>query len=365
MPKLLHLELGRNRLGGTMQVYYLHRSLVQQGADSMIVTPKGSALHDLCRESGLPHIAVSYSGEIDLTILPKLIRVIHSHKPDVVHIHSRRGADTWGSIAARICRVKKIILARRVDDPLSRGPLNWYRYGPGCDVVVAVSKGIVKALTEGNVAPSKIRQVYSAIESDRYQSDANPSQVRSELGLAHNSAVIGVIAQLIPRKGHRYLLEAFHRIKESYPDSQLLFLGEGESEAKLRSVAESSGFKNDVIFAGYRDDIGRCLRAMTLLAHPATMEGFANVAMQAMAAGIPVVSADVGGMSESVRDGVSGILVPPRDPGRLAEAVISLLDNPSLQRKLGQSGRSIVEQEFTVSRMVTETIKIYRDLLPQ
>ena len=104
---------------------------------------------------------------------------------------------------------------------------------------------------------------------------------------------------------------------------------------------------------------------MTLLAHPATMEGFANVAMQAMAAGVPVVSADVGGMSESVRDGVSGILVPPRDPGRLAEAVISLLDNPALQRKLGQSGRSIVEQEFTVSRMVTETIKIYRDLLPQ
>lgn len=362
-PRTLHMELGRRRLGGTMQVYYLTRELHRAGAECLLVTPAGSPLHQLASADGVPCAPIRYAGDVDALSVITLWRLIRRFKPDIVHIHSRRGADIWGALAARIAGNCKVILARRVDDPIAPGPLNRLRYGALCDRVVAVSQGIVKALVAGGVPLGKIRQVYSAIEADKYQSDEAPEVMRAELGLPAQGPVLGVIAQLIPRKGHRFLIDALPLIQSKHPATSLLFLGVGESEADLRRQVEELGLGESVVFAGYRDDVGRVLRAMTVLVHPATMEGFANVAMQAQAAQIPVVTADVGGMPESVAHGETGLVVPPQDPKALAEAITTLLDDPVMRARMGAAGKARVESRFTVTAMVTRTIEIYRELI--
>lgn len=364
-PRTLHLELGRRRLGGTMQVFYLTRALHQSGNACLLVSPKGSPLATLAQDAGVPCEPINYAGDVDALSLWRLYRIIKRFKPDIVHIHSRRGADIWGALAARLAGNCKVILARRVDDPIAPGWLNRWRYGRLCDRVVAVSQGIVRALVAGGVTAGKIRQVYSAIEADKYQSDVSPDVIRKELSLAENGPVLGVIAQLIPRKGHRFLIDALPAILERHPTTQCLFLGVGESEAELRAQIAARGLTEQVIFAGYRDDVGRVLKAMTLLIHPATMEGFANVAMQAMAAQIPVITADVGGMPESVAHGETGLVIPPQDPEQLAQAVITLLDDPARCADMGTAGKARVESRFTVDAMVSGTREIYRELMAQ
>jgi len=362
-PRTLHVELGRHRLGGTMQVYYLTRELHRVGAPCLLVTPLGSPLHGLAEADGVPCAPIQYAGDVDVLSTFKLWRIIREFKPEIVHIHSRRGADIWGAIAARLAGNCKVILARRVDDPVKHTWLNRLRYGPLCDRVVAVSQGIVRAVVKGGVPEGKIRQVYSAIEAHKYQADDAVADVRTELGLKVDAPVLGVIAQLIPRKGHRFLIDALPLIHAQHPTTQLLFLGEGESKADLQAQVTRMGLDDFVIFAGYRDDVGRVLRAMTLLIHPATMEGFANVAMQAQAAQIPVVTADVGGMPESVAHEETGLVVEPESASALATAISGLLADPHRCQRMGAAGKARVESLFTVDSMVQKTLAIYRELL--
>jgi glycosyltransferase involved in cell wall biosynthesis len=205
--------------------------------------------------------------------------------------------------------------------------------------------------------------VYSAIDFRAYQSALDVAAARARLDLPPGVPVLVVIAQLIPRKGHRFLLQALPTVLAKHPGARVLFVGEGAEDAALHAEVARGGLEGCVRFLGYRNDIGDILRACDVLVHPATMEGFANVAMQAMASGIPVVSSAVGGMPESVRDGVTGLLVPPCDPPALAEALLRLLDDPALRARLGEQGRGIVEQEFNTDAMVEGNLRVYRELL--
>lgn len=361
--KTLHIELGARRLGGSMQAFYLLRELKRRGYRAAFVCAQGGPLHRMAEEAGIQVYPIRFGGDFDLTLIPKLRRIIREYRPDLIHIHSRKGADTLGALAARLAGKAKVIIARRVDDPLRRNVFNRLRFGPLCDQVVAVSKGIVAELVKGGVDPGKISQVYSAIQAQDYQKPADPARVRAGLGLAPSGRVVVVISQLIKRKGHRFLFAAAPQILAAHPDTQFLILGEGELHDELQRQVRELGIERQVIFAGYRNDIGEILNVVDVLVHPATMEGFANVAMQAMAAEVPVVSSAVGGMPESVRDGVSGILVPPGDPQALAAAVNRLLGDEELRRRLGRQGKGIVESEFTVEAMVEGNLRVYRKLL--
>ena len=153
------------------------------------------------------------------------------------------------------------------------------------------------------------------------------------------------------------------QVLQAFPQTQLLFLGEGALEENLRARVSDLGLTERVVFAGYRDDVGRVLQAIDILIHPATMEGFANVAMQAGAAEKPVITTDVGGMPESVADKETGLVVPPQNPNALAEAIISLLADPTRSRAMGAAGKQRVESRFTIEAMVSGTLAIYQQLL--
>lgn len=361
--RVLHIELGARRLGGSMQAFYLLREMTRRGYATALVCAQGSPLHQMAAQEGIAVFPVSFFGDADPTLIVKIFRIVRAFAPDLIHIHSRKGADTFGALAARLASKARIIIARRVDDPIKRNLFNRLRFGWLCDRVVAVSKGIVAELVRSGVDPARISQVYSAIQASDYQVAADVGALKDEFGIPRQAKVMAVISQLIKRKGHRYLFAAAPEILAAYPQTVFLILGEGALREALEAQANALGIAGNVVFAGYRNDIGRMLSMVDILVHPATMEGFANVAMQAMAAEVPVVSSAVGGMPESVRDGISGFLVPPCDPAALAGAVKQLLGDEALCRALGAAGRQIVESEFTIEAMVEGNLSVYRQLL--
>lgn len=357
------MEIGSRRLGGTMQAFYLLREMTRRGYQTALVCAEGGPLHQMAVAEGIAVYPIRFAGDVDVRLLFKLARIIRAFRPDLIHIHSRKGADTFGALAARLVSDAKVIISRRVDDPLKPSLFNRLRFGPLCDHIVAVSKGIVAELVKGGVDAGKVSQVYSAIEAADYQVAADPLAVKAEFGIPAQARVVAVISQLIKRKGHRFLFAAAPQILAAHPETVFFILGEGELHDELVQLAKELGIAERVVFAGYRNDVGRLLTMVDVLVHPATMEGFANVAMQAMAAAVPVVSSAVGGMPESVRDGISGILVPPGEPGAIAAEVNRLLGDAALSAQLGTQGQQIVEREFTIQAMVEGNLGVYRRLL--
>ncbi|MGQ0529547.1 MAG: glycosyltransferase family 4 protein [Panacagrimonas sp.] len=355
--KILHVETGLHLYGGAQQVAFLLRGLQQRGVHNILVCPPGAAIGEHFRGSEVSVIEVPCSGDADLGFIWRLRRVLRQQQPDLVHLHSRRGADVLGALAAKLARVP-CVLSRRVDNPESRG---WTRIKyPLHARVIAISQGIADVLAQQGVPAHKLRVVRSSLDPAPWQQPASRDAFCAEFGLPAQRVLIGVVAQLIERKGHGVLFEALRGLRHKN-SVQLVIFGQGPLQGRLRAEAANLGVP--VHFAGFRKDLPRWLGALDLLVHPALMEGLGVSLLQASAAGVPIIASRAGGMPEAVADGHSGVLVTPGDASALRAALERLIGDPDLRQRLGAQGRARVEREFSVEQMVDGNLAVYRELL--
>ncbi|MDT8367432.1 MAG: glycosyltransferase family 4 protein [bacterium] len=358
--RILHVETGMNLYGGALQVSYLLRGLSgHPDVHNVLVCPKGSAIAGAASDSVDTLYAVPAGGDLDLAFLVRMVSILRRERPDIVHLHSRRGADVLGGVAARVTGTR-CLLTRRVDNPesgLAVG-LKYRLY----DRVITISEGIREVLASEGVPPGKITCVPSAVDPDRYTGPWDKSTFQEQFDLPSDGPVCGVIAQLIDRKGHRFLIKAIPEILDTVPDATFLFFGKGPEEAELKELCRESGVVGKVRFVGFREDLDDYLGCLDLVIHPALMEGLGVSLLQAAAAGVPIVGTRVGGIPEAVVDGVNGVLVEPGDPVSLARAVVRILTDRDLAAGLGVGGRKLVQDRFSVEAMVKGNLAVYREM---
>lgn len=358
--KILHIEMGRHLYGGAKQVDYLLEGLQQRGVENALACPRGAAIGTAMSAKNLPVFYTRRAGDLSLPLRAEFYTIIKEFGPDIVHLHSRRGADTFGALAARKAGVP-VVLSRRVDNREARLwvaiKYRWY------DRIITISEGIKQVLVDEGVAANRIRCVRSAISASDYQQPATNDVFRETFAISRQGPVIGVIAQLIHRKGHRHLIAALPEIVSEHPDTTVIFFGKGSSESALRQSLSNKNLQDRVIFAGFRDDIARWIGCLDLIVHPADLEGLGISLIQAAAAGVPIVASRTGGIPEIVRESVNGRLTSTGDPRALATAVIELLADTELRHKFGAAGRALVEAEFSVDAMVEGNLAVYRTLL--
>lgn len=357
--KILHVEAGKHLYGGARQVLYIVEGLAARGVDNLLACPAGSEMSRQ-QPAGARVLPMKMGGDGDIGLAVRLARLIRAERPDLVHLHSRRGADTWGGLAAKLAGVP-CVLSRRVDNPESRWAvaLKYRLY----DHVITISEGIRQVLLSEGLAPQKVSCVRSAVDAAPYLPPVDRAAFRAEFGLPPDALVAGVVAQLIPRKGHRYLLSALPGLLERHPDLQVLIFGQGPLEAELRAEVESRNLAAAVRFTGFRHDLPRWLGGLNMLIHPADMEGLGVSLLQASAAGVPIVTSRAGGLPEAVQDGVTGILCPPGDVAALAAAIDRLAGDAALRARFGAAGRARILAEFSIDAMVDGNLAIYRQVL--
>jgi glycosyltransferase involved in cell wall biosynthesis len=357
--KVLHVEAGRHYYGGARQVVYLLEGLRARGVENLLACPSGSAI----ARAAAPYAKVlelPMRGDTDLALAWRLRRHMRASRPDLVHLHSRRGADLWGGVAARLLGIP-CVLSRRVDNPEAPG---WvalkYRL---FDHVITISEGIRAVLLGAGLSPERVNCVRSAVDATPYLAPVEASTFRREFGLPADALVVGVVAQLIPRKGHRYMLQALPPLLDQFPNLHLLFFGQGPLAPALAESCAAPPLAGRVHLLGFREDLPRWLGGLDLLVHPAEMEGLGVSLLQAAAAGVPVIASRAGGLPEAVADGVSGLLVPVGDAQALGAALASLLADPERRRCLGEAGRARILREFSVDAMVDGNLAVYRKVL--
>lgn len=356
--KVVHVETGMHLYGGAQQVAYLLAGLAPQGVDNVLVCPPGAAIGQHFAGSAVKVIETPCSGDLDLGFIGRLKRILRAEKPDLVHLHSRRGADVLGGLAARGARVPAV-LSRRVDNPESRlaAKLKYGLYAR----VVCISQGIADVLLSEGVPADKISVVRSAVDAAPWTRPEPRDAFCREFDVPAGAPILGVVAQLIERKGHRFLFEALAQLQQRHAFSLVVF-GQGPLRESLEVEARRLGLGERVRFAGFRKDLPRWLGCLDLLVHPALMEGLGVSLLQASAAGVPIIASRAGGMPEAVRDGESGLLVPPGDVPALRAAIDRLLAEPELRQRLGAGGRLLVDREFSALPMVEGNLRNYREI---
>jgi glycosyltransferase involved in cell wall biosynthesis len=357
--KILHVEAGKHYYGGARQVAYIIEGLAQRGVENFLACPVGADIASAVGSTAQVH-QLAMGGDADIGMAWRLAKLIRTVRPDIVHLHSRRGADLWGGIAARLTGTP-CILSRRVDNPESRlqVALKYRLY----DHVITISEGIRRVLLDEGLSPQRVTCVRSAVDAAPYLIPIDRPAFLREFSLSQQAIVIGMVAQMIPRKGHRYLIEAVKSLRGDFPDLRVLLFGKGPLHSELESEIAQNGLTDIIRFAGFRNDLPQWLGGLDILAHPADMEGLGVSLLQASAAAVPIVTSRAGGLPEAVAENVSGLLIPPGDVPVLIAALRQLLDDAGLRKKMGEAGRARILAEFSIDAMVDGNLSVYRKVL--
>lgn len=358
--KIVHVETGRHFYGGAQQVIWLLKGLLTAGVDCQLICPPDSDISVAADEEGIPMTTLACSGDHDLGFgwrVRKLLQAVH---PDIVHCHSRRGADFVGGWAAKSAGIPAV-LSRRVDNP-EPGWTASLRYRP-FRKVIAISKNIASTLTKNGLEWSRLVVIRDAVDVDSINAQAGRDVLHREFNIATTAFAIAVVAQLIPRKGHRFLLDVLPGLCATHPFIKVVFFGAGENEAQLRALARKLGLSATVAFAGFRHDLDDYLAAFDLLVHPAEREGLGVAMLKGAAAGLPVIAFDVAGAKEAVVHGKTGVLISPGDLAGLQNAIELMIDAPGMRHDFGHAGQQRMRDDFSVKTMVESHIELYERIV--
>jgi len=230
--------------------------------------------------------------------------------------------------------------------------------------VLGPSDAVTRNLAAAGIERAKLRTVYNGVDLALFvPSPEAAARARQSLKLTPQQTSIGLPGQLLPYKGHQLLIDAARTILERYPDARFYLIGALENppyQADLERRLRQSGLDGSFVFTGWRPDIYDVLQAMQVVVVPTvTPEPAALTLIEAMALERPLVATRTGGTPELVIDGETGLLIDPGTPAPLGAAILRLLDDPALARRLGASGRRRIEQHFTMAGHQAAILRLY------
>ncbi len=309
----------------------------------------------------------------DLLALWKLVQVFRREQPDIVHTHTSK-AGALGRVAARIAGVPVLIHT-------PHGHVFYGHFGPllswsflRTEQVLARRTARLIALTpserddhvtRGVGQPEQFAVIPSGIHLDRYRALVGSQRGRPQ-GCAWpvDAIVIGSVGWLTPVKGHRYLIEAFAKLKPSFPRLHLFIVGSGGLRADYQALVARLGITDAVTLAGDRTDIDACLASMSVFVLPSLNEGMGRALVEAMAAGRPVIATRVGGVPALIQDCQNGMLVPPGDVTALTRALSQILSRPDWAKELGEEASISIDKRFDADEMVRMVEAVYDEVSP-
>ena len=289
----------------------------------------------------------------------KLVKIFRQWNIDIVHVN-----DYWWApvayLAAKVCRIPVIVHIRQQIEPV-RITQYWLDKP---DYLFPVSKDIEHVVLSMAVTPSHVHVTYSGIDLNRFCHAESQYEIRQRYGLKEDQLIIGTVANLFPRKGYEYLLEALVEVKEAIPNISCFIVGEGAMsyQKKLVQLVEKLGLISNVIFAGFQKNVNQFVNVFDVFVLPSIMEGFGIVLLEAMALRKAIVACRVGGIPEVITDGVTGILVPPKDSNALAKAIVGLITDDKAKQRFGEAARKVVEERFSQEMAMKRIENLYRDL---
>jgi glycosyltransferase involved in cell wall biosynthesis len=312
------------------------------------------------RAKGLEPLFLS-RGKWDPRALTDLVRLVRQLKIDVVHLSGLKSC-LLGRLAARMTGCRAVI---HHHDTWSLKPAVRFlqrRLARWTDAALAVSDSVrLLMIREYGLPPDRVETLHYGLDLEEFGQPAPGARerVRREFDIRHDAPTMAIIGRLVPEKGHALLMRSMPAVLERCPGAVLIVVGDGPTKSECESIAGGLGIERAVRFAGYRNDVPDILDAVDVVAMPSFREGFGYSALEAIAAGKPVVASRIEGLPTIVQDGRTGFLVEPGIADELIEALCKLLCDLKLAERMALDCRRHA-QEFTLDRHVDRLEEIYR-----
>lgn len=302
-------------------------------------------------------------------LLRDVVRYLKHEKPHIVQSYLF-WTNIYGSIAAKIAGVPVIITGRRetLEKKYLRFPNLWLQNFSNLWATTIIANSLIVKQEclqqEKFVTSEKIQVIHNGLDVDRYNIQIDPQNQKKALQIPDNGHIVGIVARLHPRKGHRVFLKAAVQVLQAYPQTIFLVIGGDQGiQPELERFAQELGIRNSVVFTGERRDIPELLSILDVQVSTSFIEGLSNAILEGMASGKPIVATDVAGNPELVIHGQTGLLIPPGNPARLAEAIIQLLGNRSLCIQFGNAGKQRVNTLFRMDQTIFQSEALYQKLI--
>jgi len=353
--------------GGEDYVLILAKYLARRGHAVWVSANPGHLLLKKCEESGIRTIPIPYTGMSRVFNVAAMLRAaLREHAIEIVHSNANYDR-TCAALAAALQPVRHIAGIHSAHS-IQHNITHWMRNRFGVDQFIADAEAVKSVLVhEDKIPASRITVVPIGVESGITGDRAGiRAAMRAELGIADGTIAVGNVARLVPFKGHQCLLDAAALVLRDRTDIIFPIVGDGELLETLRAQACSLGIERQVQFLGFRDDLDRLYTAFDIYCHSSlelAAEAFPLAILRALAAGLPAVCTNVGGIAMMVEDGISGYLCPPDNPVPLGEALLKVIKHPALRESMGRASLDLFTRRFHAEAMAGKVEKVYEAAL--
>lgn len=367
MLTILSLISSEGYYGAENMLVALARNLSQLSCRCIVAVFCDSRFHhtevgEHAQRQGLTVEIVPCNGKWDWSTVAEIRKLLVKHNVDLLHAHGYK-SDFYAYLAAWPKRVALLatshnwpskLLTMRAYAALDRLVLRRF------DKVIVVSGVVSDTLRRWGVAPDKISTIFNGVDIERFNG-ARPT-LRSEIAPEDHS-LVGFVGRLVPDKGGEFLLRAAAHVLAIHPKTTFVLVGEGPSRKEWETRATQLGIGHHVVFAGVRDDMPGVYASLDMVVLPSLIESMPMCLLEAMAAGKPVIATRVGAVPRLIIPEHTGLLVDPADVNGLATAIVRLLADPELARRLGENGRSNAAQHFSARAMAENYISVYEQVV--
>jgi len=361
------LEKASFATGSVVQMFDAARGLAARGHRVLVVTRPDEEMAERCAAVGVTHVALALRNEFDLLSMRRLARLTRQHGADVVHVHKgiahavALGATWFGGRYA-------LVVNRGVSFRL--GFFSGLKYrSPKVDRIVAVADSIRRVVIKtARVAPARVEMIYAGVDVDRFDPTwTDGGAVRNEFSIPFSARVVGHVG-MRDWKGWKELLKAFPSVRQDHPDAHLLLVActSETQRAGVLDLASEMGLGSAVTATMARRDMPNVLAACDVVVDPSWAgTGITGTLREAMSLGKPVVATAVAGNPELVEDGISGLLVAPREPQTLAAAISRLLRDRDLAARLGAAARERIRHHFSTTLRLDRLEALYHKVVEE
>lgn len=356
---ILHTEASWGLGGQEIRLVAEARWLLDHGWGALVACQPGSRLMAEARAAEIPVVAVKMRNPFDLPAVRDLRRLMRARGVRLVHTHS--SIDSWVATIAAKSLALPVVRSRHVSIPILRRRGLVYHLA---DRIITSGEAVGEMVRASGIRAEKIVPIPAGVDTRQFHAGVSGKAVRDELGLT--GPVVGLVAMLRGSKGHRFFLDAAREVLRAMPETRFLIVGDGIGYQDVTARVSDMGLERSVIMTGFRRDIPEVMAALDVLVLPSIRsEATPQVIPQALAVGTAVVATTTGGIPEIISDGETGRLVPPADSHALAQAILSLLSDPSGAREMAKAGQALVCARYSFEEMMARTVAVYQELLDQ
>ena len=363
--RILHVDPERNWGGGEAQVLGLTRYLHRAGHVSHVATPLHGVLAQRLQHDHLTVQPLSVRNHLDGLAGWRLRRLVRGEHYDLVHFHTARAhaLSPW----LHALPVRRLV-TRRMDYPIKTGWWSRLLYGSQVDMIIAISSSVAAVLGTAHVSDRPIRIIPSGIDTTQFlPTVAQRRAMRRQYGLGEDTTVILMAGALTQRKSPHTLIEAAAQLHSSHqqgaPSLHYLVCGDGPLRQELEARVRALGLASVFHFAGFCRDVPAYLAAADIFVHTPVREGLGVAVIEALAAGLPVVASQVGGIPDLITDRETGLLIPAQAPSALRDALLQCMHRPDWAKTLGIQGQAKVRTSFDIETTARANEALYYELL--